>query len=166
MEAIMEDRVERGKQWLETLLELMGIPTTATSEGFATIAEDRESCWLNIDSNNLSPKQIELLIGEKGENIDQIQYLANTLLNLILQPESQGSYTIELNGYRVTRYRELLEIADRAADQVRATGQEIEVPSLSSAERRQIHSFLQNSPDLVTESRGQEPERKLVVKLR
>jgi spoIIIJ-associated protein len=92
--------------------------------------------------------------------------LINTILNLTQQPESQGSYTIELNGYRVRRYQELLEIADRAADRVRETGQEIEVPSLSSAERRQIHSFLQNSPDLVTESRGQEPDRKLVVKLR
>jgi spoIIIJ-associated protein len=162
----MENRVERGKQWLETLLILMGIPVAVTSEGFPTIAEDQESCWLNIDGHNLNPRQIELLIGEKGENIDQIQYLANTILNLIQEPESQGSYTIELNGYRVRRYQELLEIADRAAEQVRATGQEIEVPSLSSAERRQIHSFLQNSPDLVTESRGQEPDRKLVVKLR
>jgi spoIIIJ-associated protein len=162
----MEDRVERGKQWLENLLNLMGIPTTATSEGFATITEDEESCWLNIQTENLSSTQIELLIGDKGENIDGIQYLANTLLNLLQQADSQGSYTIELNGYRVTRYRELLEIADTAAAQVRATGQEIEVPHLSSAERRQIHSFLQNSPDLVTESRGQEPDRKLVVKLR
>jgi spoIIIJ-associated protein len=162
----MENRVERGKQWLETLLTLMGVSATATSEGFPTIAEDRESCWLNIDANLLSPRQIELLIGEKGENIDGIQYLANTILNLIQEPESQGSYTIELNGYRVRRYQELLEIADRAAERVRETGQEIEVPSLSSAERRQIHSFLQNSPDLVTESRGQEPDRKLVVKLR
>lgn len=163
---MMEDRVERGKQWLDTLLELMGIPATATSEGFATIAEDQESCWLNISTHDLSPEQIELLIGKKGENIDGIQYLANTLLNLLQQPENQGSYTIELNGYRVNRYRELSEIADTAAAQVRETGQEIEVPHLSSAERRQIHSFLQNSPDIVTESRGQEPDRKLIVKLR
>lgn len=162
----MEDRVERGKQWLETLLELMGIPATATSEGFATITEDRESCWLNITTDNLTPEQIQLLTGEKGESIDAIQYLANTLLNLFQDSDHQGSYTIELNGYRVIRYQELLKIADTAAAKVRATKQETEVPNLSSAERRQIHSFLQNSADLVTESRGQEPERKLVIKLR
>ncbi|VEP12034.1 putative RNA-binding protein [Hyella patelloides LEGE 07179] len=162
----MEDRIERGKQWLENLLTLMGMPTTATSEGFATITEDRESCWLNIGIDHLTSEQIQLLIGERGKNIDAIQYLANTLLNLLQSSESQGSYTIELDGYRVTRYQELLEIADTAAAQVRDTGQEIEVPDLSSAERKQIHSFLQNSTDLVTESRGQEPDRKLVVKLR
>lgn len=162
----MEDRAQRGKQWLETLLNLIGMTTTATSEGFETIAEDSESCWLNISVDDLTPEQIQLLIGNRGENIDAIQYLANTLLNLSQETELQGSYTIELNGYRVKRYQELLDIADNAAAKVRATGEETEVPNLSSAERKQIHSFLQNSPDLVTESRGQEPDRKLVVKLR
>ena len=162
----MADRVERGKQWLENLLQLMGIQATATSEGFETIAEDEESCWLNISTESLTPEQIQLLIGNRGVNIDAMQYLANTILNLLQDRDSQGSYTIELNSYRVNRYQELLEIADTAATQVRDTGREIEVPNLSSAERRQIHSFLQNSTDIITESRGQEPERKLVVKLR
>lgn len=163
---MMEERAQRGKQWLETLLKLMNLNTTTTSEGFATIAEDSESCWLNIDADNLTPEQIQLLIGSRGENIDAIQYLANTLLNLDRQSDLQGSYTVELNGYRVNRYQELLDIADNAAAKVRATGEATEVPNLSSAERKQIHSFLQNSPDLVTESRGQEPDRKLVVKPR
>ena len=162
----MEDRVERGKQWLEKLLSLIGMPSTVTSEGFDIISEDTESCWLNINTDNLSSEQIQFLIGEKGKNIDAIQYLANTLLNLYQDADNQGSYTIELDGYRVKRYQELLEIADDAATKVRNSGQEIEVPNLSSAERRQIHSFLQDSTDLTTESRGQEPDRKLVVKLR
>lgn len=162
----MEDRMQRGKQWLETLLELMGMPTTVTTEGFETIAEDSESCWLNISADDLTPEQIQILIGQKGEDIDAIQYLANTILNLTQDTDSQGSYTIDLNGYRVKRYQELLDIADNAAAKVRATGEETEVPNLSSAERKQIHSFLQNSPDLETESRGQEPDRKLIVKLR
>lgn len=162
----MEDRMQRGKQWLETLLELMGMPTIVTTEGFETIAEDSESCWLNISADDLTPEQIQILIGQKGEDIDAIQYLANTILNLTQDTDSQGSYTIDLNGYRVKRYQELLDIADNAAAKVRATGEETEVPNLSSAERKQIHSFLQNSPDLETESRGQEPDRKLIVKLR
>ena len=162
----MEERVQRGKQWLETLLKLMGMPTTVTTEDFETIAEDSESCWLNISADDLTSEQIQILIGQKGEDIDAIQYLANTILNLGRETNTQGSYTIELNGYRVKRYRELLDIADNAAAKVRATGEETEVPNLSSAERKQIHSFLQNSPDLETESRGQEPDRKLVVKLR
>jgi spoIIIJ-associated protein len=52
------------------------------------------------------------------------------------------------------------------AEQVRQTGQEVEIKSLSSAERRQIHTFLKDANDLSTESRGQEPDRRLVIRLR
>ncbi|MDJ0649811.1 MAG: R3H domain-containing nucleic acid-binding protein [Xenococcaceae cyanobacterium MO_188.B19] len=162
----MENQAERGKQWLEELLALMGVKTTVISEGLEKILADTESCWLGIDNTNLSEQQIKLLIGEKGKNIDAIQYLANIILNIGREPDTQGSYTIELDGYRIKRYQELVTIADNAVEQVRNTGQEAEIPNLSSAERRQIHSLLTNSADLATESRGQEPNRRLVVRLR
>ncbi len=162
----MENQVERGKHWLDKVLALMGIPATAITEGFETIPEDLDSCWLNIEVTNLSPGQSQLLIGEKGANIDALQYLANTLLNINREPDAQGSYTIELDGYRVKRYQELTALLENATAQVRETGQEVEISDLSSAERRQMHSFLQNSEDLTTESRGQEPHRKLIVRLR
>ena len=162
----MENQVARGKEWLDQVLALMGIPATAIAEGFDTIPEDLDSCWLNIEATNLSDEQSQLLIGEKGTNIDAIQYLANTLLNINREQDAQGSYTIELDGYRVRRHQELTALLEEAAAQVRATGQEFEISDLSSAERRQMHSFLQNSEDLTTESRGQEPHRKLIVRLR
>ena len=161
-----ENQAERGKQWLKKLLKLMGMETDILSEGLDKILADAESCWLGINSTNLTEQQIELLIGEKGKNIDAIQYLANIILNINQESDVQGSYTIELDGYRVKRYQELVTIADNAVEQVRNTGQEAEIPNLSSAERRQIHALLTDSADLATESRGQEPNRRLVVRLR
>ncbi len=162
----MENRPERGKQWLEELLALMAIKTNVILEGLDKILTDTDSCWLGIDPTNLTDQQVKLLIGEKGKNIDAIQYLANTILNLDQESDAQGSYTIELDGYRVRRYQELVTLANKAVEQVRNTGQQTEIPDLSSAERRQIHSLLKNSADLATESRGQEPNRRLVVRLR
>ncbi len=162
----MENKAERGKQWLEELLALMGIKANVLLEGLDKIPTDIESCWLGIDPTNLTEQQIKLLIGSKGKNIDAIQYLANIILNIDQESELQGSYTIDLDGYRVKRYQELVNIANNAVEQVRNTGEETEIPDLSSAERRQIHSLLTNSADLATESRGQEPNRKLVVRLR
>ena len=161
----MENQVARGKDWLDKVLALMGIPANAIAEGFETIPEDLDSCWLNIEGTKLSSEQSQLLIGDKGANIDALQYLANTLLNINREPDAQGSYTIELDGYRVKRYQELTALLDNAVSQVRETGQEVEISDLSSAERRQMHSFLQNSEDLTTESRGQEPHRKLIIRL-
>ncbi|GAB4232259.1 MAG: hypothetical protein Kow0049_15080 [Stanieria sp.] len=162
----MEQQVQRGQEWLEKLLELMGFPTSVSPELPERIPAETDSCWLAIETTNLTEQQTQLLIGDKGENIDAIQYLANTLLNLSPESEFQGSVTIEIDGYRVQRYQELMTLAEKAVQQVRNTGQEVELTQLSSAERRQIHSLLQNSEDIQTESRGQEPDRRLVVRLR
>ena len=48
--------------------------------------------------------------------------------------DDQCAYTIELNGYRARRQVELEAIAQAAAQQVRETGEEYEIASLSSAE--------------------------------
>ena len=162
----MEQQVQLGQEWLEKLLELMGFPTSVSPELLDKVPAETDSCWLAIETNNLTEQQTRLLIGDRGENIDAIQYLANTLLNLNPESEFQGSVTIEINGYRVQRYQELMTLAEQAVQQVRNTGQEVELTQLSSAERRQIHSLLQNSEDIQTESRGQEPDRRLVVRLR
>lgn len=159
----MSDRQfeQRGQQWLEEFLKLASLAAPVTTEMRETFSET--SCWLTIDDSALKPDQIEALIGIQGVAIDSIQYLANSALNLGKQDDQQGAYTIELAGYRQRRQQELLEIAEQAAEQVRQSGKEYEIKSLSSAERRQIHTILKDSPDLETYSRGQEPDRRLVV---
>jgi spoIIIJ-associated protein len=163
---MIEQQTQRGKQWLETLLQLMGFPTRVKIGEGEPYEADPNACWLIIDETKLTPEQLEILLGQKGEALDAIQYLANTLLNLGLEPEEQRAFTVELNGYRLKRQAELLALAKEVAQQVRLTGQEVEMKSLSSAERRQIHTFLKDAEDLETESRGQEPDRRLVVRLR
>ena len=54
-------------------------------------------------------------------------------------------------------------MTQEAVEKVKQTGQEVEIAGLSSAERKQIHSLLQDVENLTTESRGQEPERKLII---
>ena len=157
----MESQLNSGKDWLEQLLGLMGLAAEVKIEGFETVADS--SHWLSIEGNSLTPEQKERLIGTKGESIDAIQYLANTILNLDSDPEAQSSFVIELDGYRVERNRELADLTQEAIARVKETGQEVEIPGLSSAERKQVHSLLQDVEDLTTESRGQEPDRKLVV---
>ncbi len=165
-----DSAMERGQQWLKTLLQLAGIPAEVKAEvetnpmsGRKLGEEPVDSYWLTIDQTNLSTEQIETLTGDRGAVLDGIQYLANASLNLN-QTEPVGFYIIELNGYRAKRQAELNAIAIEAKDQVLATDREVEIKSLSSAERRQIHTILQEYPELETFSRGKEPHRHLVVK--
>lgn len=151
-----------GVDWLAQLLTLQGLSATVT----AAMVEDEvnSSCWLTIDEAQLSPQQIEVLLGEEGRVLDALQYLANTTLNLGRSPDEQHAYTVDLAGYRAKRLEELKVLAEQAAEQARTTGQEYELTALSSAERRQVHQLLKAYDGLETFSRGKEPDRRLVVR--
>lgn len=160
-----ESQKDRGQQWLEELLSLMGVPAPVTVSPAPEESEE-EGCWLTIDGASLTEDQAQLLIGSDGTVLDAVQYLANTLLNLGRASDDQMPYTVELNGYRAERQAALKAIADQAASQARETGEEVELKSLSSAERRQVHTFLKDCEDLETYSRGREPDRRLVIRPR
>jgi spoIIIJ-associated protein len=161
----MDGSIAKGQQWLKELLGLMGLTATPNIEAIEQ-PDGTKADWLTIDKSNLSSEAIEVLLGDRGTHIDAIQYLANTILNFGATENTQRSFTIELNGYRQQRQSELYDLAQTMAKQVRETGEEAEIKSLSSAERKQIHTFLDNADDLTTESRGQEPDRRLVIKLK
>ncbi len=164
-----DNRMQRGEQWLKELLQLSGFSVEITSTKEENTLGERDplslnSYWLTIEESNLTENEIQALIGRDGKALDAIQYLANSILNLNQEPEEQASYTIELNGYRVQRLAEIRNMIEEVIDRVRTTGREVEVKSLSSAERRQVHTLLKNFEDLESFSQGKEPHRHLVVR--
>jgi spoIIIJ-associated protein len=166
--------VDRGVQWLTELLRLSGLPASVrvqvnTIGVLSSVEADLENTaaqdwWLTIDHTALTPEQVEGLLSQDGAVLDAMQYLGNAILNLHQTQDHQQAYTVELAGYRAQRQEELRAIAEQAADHVRQTGTEYEIPALSSAERRWIHTYLQSCTDLETESRGKEPDRRLVIR--
>lgn len=156
--------VDRGKQWIEQFLALSGLSTTVTAEIRESLCE--HSCWLNIDTSNLTPLQRQSIIGDQGRVIDALQYLVNVTLNWSVDESEKGAYTVDLNGYREARHVVLEELATRAIAELAAGAAEAEIPGLSSAERRQLHHWLEQNGDYSTFSRGQEPDRRLVVGLK
>lgn len=157
-----EPQWERGREWLETVLALMEMQTSVKHLATEVDVEPEISYWLEIDSTQLNIDQKRALMGVKGEPLDALQYLANTLLNIGLEPEAQHAYTLELDGYRQHRQSELRQLADDVVQQVRSGSREVEIPELSAAERRQVHTFLSAYDDVTTYSRGQDPDRRLV----
>ena len=166
---ISDTRMKRGEQWLEELLQLSGFSVEIKSNKEENTLGEKDplslnSYWLTIDESKLTENQIQNLIGRDGKVLDAIQYLANSILNLNQEIDEQASYTVELNGYRVTRLAEISGMIEEVIDQVRNTGQEVEVKSLSSAERRQVHTLLKGFEDLESFSQGKEPHRHLVIR--
>jgi spoIIIJ-associated protein len=159
-----QDKIQQGKQWLEEMLKLAGLPATVQVEQTHALTEG--SCWLTIDHSSFTPEQTQVLTGPEGTVLDAVQYLANTILNIGRAEDAQTAYTIELAGYRVQRQAELQALAEAAASHVHETGEAYEMAALSAAERRQVHTYLKSTySDLATYSRGKEPDRRLVVQL-
>lgn len=164
-----DTRMQRGEQWLKELLQLSGFSAEIKSDKEENTLGEKDplslnSYWLTIEESKLTENQIQNLIGRDGKVLDAIQYLANSILNLNQETEEQASYTVELNGYRVTRLAEISGMIEEVIDRVRNTGQEVEVKSLSSAERRQVHTLLKGFEDLESFSQGKEPHRHLVIR--
>lgn len=156
------------QQWLSTLLShfSLEVPISTTPPASAqTRLKDFGGHWLTLDPQGLSEPQLQSLMGEKGAALDAIQYLVNATLNLGQDSSAQAAYTVELLGRREQRYLQLAQLADDVAAQVRETGEEVAMMPLPPAERRLIHTILGESEDLQTYSRGQEPQRCLVVGL-
>jgi spoIIIJ-associated protein len=154
------------QKWLSTLLShfSLDVPISITPPDCTqTRLKDFGGHWLTIDAQGLSELQLQSLTGERGGALDAIQYLVNATLNLGQDSSSQAAYTVELLGRREQRYLELAQMADDVAAQVRETGIEVAMMPLPPAERRLIHTILGESEDLQTYSRGQEPQRCLVV---
>ncbi|AFY52786.1 putative RNA-binding protein [Rivularia sp. PCC 7116] len=164
-----DTRMQRGEQWLKELLQLSGFSVEIKGDKEENTLGEKDplslnSYWLTIEESNLTENQIQVLIGRDGKALDAMQYLANSILNLNQESNEQASYTVELNGYRVRRLAEIRNMIEEVVDRVRNTGQQVEVKSLSSAERRQVHTLLKGFEDLESFSQGKEPHRHLVVR--
>ena len=159
-----ETKIQQGQQWLEELLKLIALPASVSTD-IVPEAEGGDGFWLKINHEDLSEAQIMRVIGERGAMIDALQYLTNITLNHGLPREEQHPFTVDIGNYRNKRLSELEAIANEVAKRVQETGEEEAIENLSSAERRQMHTFFKEFGNLSTESRGQEPHRNLVVSL-
>ncbi|MFN9176551.1 MAG: protein jag [Synechocystis sp.] len=163
----MEATVSQAQTWLEQLLDLMGFASKVT-------VEDRTEKtlvmgpWLVIDQTPLSPEQIQYLLADQGAPLDAIQYLVNTAINLGtgVNRETLLPFTVELGDFRQRRQLELMALSQDAAQKVRDTNQSVALEGMTPGDRRQVHSFFEESADLETESQGQEPYRRLVIRPR
>lgn len=108
-----------------------------------------------------SEEAASLLIGRGGQNLDALQYLVN---RMILRSGRQAPMVvIDVEDYRRRQFEKLENLVRRAIERARTTGNEIELDPMSALERKYLHHFIRNFENVTTFSRGDEPERFLVI---
>jgi len=112
-------------------------------------------------SGQIQGGDVGLFIGRHGQTIDAVQHLAQR----IVFPEGPGDarIVIDADGYRERRAELLRDDADDAAEEALRTGRSVEFDPLPSWERRIVHEYLRDRPEVQTHSEGDEPERYVVV---
>ncbi len=137
---------------LRSLLDAMVI-TDYTIE----IRVDQGIVYLNV----IAEEDSSLLIGRDGQNLHAIQYLVSRMTTK--SAREAPMVMIDIEGYRKRQYGELEELVELAVERARETGNEIELDSMGSSTRKYLHNFLRRYEGIKTFSRGEDPERYLVI---
>ena len=105
-----------------------------------------------------------ILIGKNGKNISAMQLLIRQMVNSKLNKPI--SIIIDVGNYKEKRAKNIEYLAKKLAHEAYKTKAEITMDSMNSYERRIVHSVLADDKYVYTESVGEEPNRRVVIKLK
>lgn len=111
---------------------------------------------IEITGEDLSP-----LIGKRGKTLNALQYITRLILGKEL--ERGVPLSIDVEGYRKRREKQVRQIARRVAQQVVDTNRRQSLEPMPPNERRFVHIELRDHPGVYTESTGEDPNRKVVI---
>ena len=151
---VEEQTIKAVEQFLKDTLKAMDMDVEITS----SIDEDGA---LYVD---MKGEHMGILIGKRGQTLDALQYLANRVAN-----KHQSGYVrvkLDTENYRARREETLKHLAKNIAHKVKRNRRPVVLEPMNPYERRIIHSALQSDPYVTTHSEGEDPYRKVVIKIK
>ncbi len=113
-------------------------------------------------SIDLEMEEPQILIGERGQTLAEIQHLLKAMLRRKIA--EQFYINVDINDYKKKKSEYLKEMARSAADEVALSKKERILGPMPAYERRIIHLELAEREDIISDSIGQEPERRVVIR--
>ena len=147
---------ERAEKFIDILLGKMSIK--------AEYEVNFSDNVLKADIVKIDEDDKGIVIGKRGKNLDEIQFLLNLIVNKGRQNYVRVIFNVE--DYREKREETLKRLANKMADKCRYYKHKVRLEPMNPYERRIIHSTLQDQSDIITYSEGEEPYRKVVIDLK
>ncbi len=110
---------------------------------------------------DVAPDNTALFIGQKGETIDGLQYLVNAAI--YRNRDFVKRIILDAEGYRQRRVEAIQGIAHRSARRAIRERRTVELPPMNPSERRIVHLFLQENPQVTTFSEGMGENRRVKI---
>lgn len=153
-----EDQVIRAsREIVKDMLEKMKV-TAKVSARYTEPVEPGDEKQVQVDING---EDLSILIGRRSETLNALQYISSLIVSKKM--EEWVPLVIDIQGYRLRRTRQLQQLARRMADQAVHTGRRQTLEPMPANERRIIHMELSSHGEVLTESTGEEPNRKVTI---
>ena len=148
--------LDRTESVISRMIHLLNLEAQVSAHYGEQEREGRRNIQVDIRGNDLS-----VLIGRHSETLNAFQYVASLIVGR--DEEDWVQLSIDVEGYRDRRKKQLIQMATRLAEQVAKSGRRLSLEPMPSGERRIIHIALRDHPDVETESVGEEPHRKVTI---
>lgn len=110
---------------------------------------------------DIETKNAGLVIGRHGKVLNGLQTLAQNHMHQLAH--SKINVRVDAEKYRERRKSTVETLAERTADKVIKTNRRVKLDPMPAHERKQIHRYLNQNPNVKTHSEGRDPKRYLVV---
>ena len=152
----LEEQADTAADFVEDLLAKMGIDATAEPN----VVNDH----MYVDILGDDEDDMALLIGRHGATLEAIQELTRMVVGRRL--DQRVRVIVDVEDYRKRREERMIERALEVARSVLETGQEQVLEPMNPYERKLVHDAVADLGGLQTSSRGEEPDRAVVIRRR
>lgn len=142
------------QEYIESYIRKILTDMEFVVETVSYIQDGRIYCNINTDNNSI-------LIGKAGVILRAI--------NLIVKQAVQNQFkkrieiSVDINGYKETRYKKIASMAKRLGKQVLKTKIDVKLDPLPADERKVIHQVISEIDHLKTESQGEGKNRFVTI---
>lgn len=106
--------------------------------------------------------RLQPLVGQRGATLEALQDLAR--LAIFRRTGMASRLMLDIGGYRAGRRNELAAVARNAIERVNEHSQPVRLEPMSAFERKCVHDVVNATDGVVSESQGEEPNRRIVVR--
>jgi spoIIIJ-associated protein len=149
--SVLEHEGEVAADYLEALLDILDMDGDLDLD----IEGDRASVAIVGDD-------LDALIGQRGTTLEALQEL--TRLAVLQETGQRSRLMLDIGGYRVRRRTELVALAKAAGERVAGNGQDERLAPMTPFERKVVHDTIAAIDGVVSESEGEEPQRRVVLR--
>ena len=154
-DADLEEQGEIAADFVDGLLTRMGIAATVDP------AYEDGTMYVDVLGEGRDDDDMGLLIGRYGQTLEALQELTRGAV--IQRTGERSRVVVDVEDYKRRQRDRLENRAREIADRVSKTGREEELDPMNAFERKLVHDIVASVRGVTSESRGEDPDRRVVI---